>query len=120
MHSSTPTKSNSANRYQRIWDIVAQIPYGKVSSYGQIAELAGQARAARFVSRALTAAPENLQLPWHRVISANGQIAFKKNASAYKKQRDLLRGEGIVVNAGKVHMQTFRWQPSMDERLWRL
>lgn len=116
----TPTQLSTEERYQRIWNMVSQIPNGKVASYGQIAELAGQARAARFVSRALVAAPQKLQLPWHRVISANGRIAFKQGTTAYKKQRDLLLDEGIIVKAGKVHMQTFRWQPSLDERLWRL
>ncbi|MGS0725371.1 MGMT family protein, partial [Shewanella sp. 0m-11] len=52
----------------QIWHIVSMIPEGKVCSYGKVADLAGLPGRARYVSKALKLAPDELNLPWHRVI----------------------------------------------------
>ena len=59
--------------FARVYDIVAQIPYGRATSYGQIARLLGSPRAARQVGWAMSTCPE--ELPWHRVVKADGSIA---------------------------------------------
>ncbi|PIW59191.1 MGMT family protein [Shewanella sp. CG12_big_fil_rev_8_21_14_0_65_47_15] len=97
----------------KIWHIVAMIPAGKISSYGKIADYAGLPKRARYVSRALKSAPENLSLPWHRVLNSQGQISFEKNSAAFQEQMELLRIEGVEVNRGKVKLSEFEWRPDM-------
>jgi methylated-DNA-protein-cysteine methyltransferase-like protein len=104
---------------RRIWDTILDIPAGKVASYGQLAEIAGIPRGARQTAYALRHAPDELQLPWYRVITASGKIAFENGSPSFREQRDRLRAEGVVVNAGKIDMERFRWQPDLDELLWK-
>ena len=71
---------NRKTFYRRVWNAVAAIPPGTVASYGQIAELAGYKRGARYVGRALGAAPDRNTLPWHRVVSAQGKISIPSSS----------------------------------------
>ena len=103
---------------ERIWQQVALIPPGKVASYGQIAKLAGFPRGARMVGRSLGRAPAELELPWHRVIRSGGQIAMRPGSNAFKKQAQRLIEEGVAVVGGKISMNHFQWEPSLDELLW--
>jgi methylated-DNA-protein-cysteine methyltransferase related protein len=95
--------------YESIWEIVRQIPRGRVSTYGQIAKLAGLTRRARFVGYALHNLPPGLPVPWHRVINAKGMISFPEGSPAYRKQRGLLEREGIRFVDGKVGLKTRGW-----------
>ena len=108
----------AADRYRRIWAAVSAIPAGRVASYGQIAEVAGVPRGARMVGRALGRSPRELQLPWHRVINAQGKIALPKSSRGYQRQIELLRAESITVVSGRVDMSKYRWQPDLDELVW--
>ncbi|WP_251358139.1 MGMT family protein [Kangiella sp. TOML190] len=101
---------------QQVYLCVAQIPAGKVASYGQIARLAGFPRHARHVSKALGAADKSLQLPWQRVIGANGRIAFKADSDHYARQAALLKKEGVKIINGKINMQQFAWQYVKDKQ----
>lgn len=103
---------------QAIWRVIAAIPSGRVASYGQVAALAGLPRGARQVARALRYAPAELDLPWHRVLAVNGRIAIPPSSSGHRTQIRRLRAEGVVVNAGRVNMRTYRWAPRLDELLW--
>lgn len=67
---------------QKIWQVVAAIPAGKVASYGQIADMAGLGRQARYIGKALGKLPEGHSIPWYRVIRSNGQIAFPIGSEA--------------------------------------
>ena len=106
-------------RMQRIWDTVCEIPRGRVASYGQVAAVAGIPRGARQVGYALRQLPQGHDVPWHRVIQASGRIAFDKGTPAYREQSRRLQQEDVAVIAGRVDMQTFRWQPDLDELLWK-
>ena len=70
------------------------------------------------VGRALGKSPRELQLPWHRVINAQGKIALPKLSRGYKRQIELLRAESITVESGRVDMNKYRWQPDLDELVW--
>ncbi|WP_336366985.1 MGMT family protein [Marinobacter sp. C2H3] len=96
---------------QKIWQVVAAIPAGKVASYGQVAEMAGLGRQARFVGRALGKLPAGHSVPWYRVLRTNGQIAFPEGSEAFNRQSRLLAGEGVEVTNGRVSMKTYRWLP---------
>ena len=106
-------------RMRRIRDTIQDIPPGCVASYGQIAEIAGIPRGARQVGYALRHTPEGLELPWHRVVQSSGKSAFDPNSRAFETQRDRLADEGVVVRNGRVNMSKFRWEPDLDELLWK-
>jgi len=103
---------------RRIRETVAAIPLGNVASYGQLAELAGWPRRARYVARVLGDSPADT-LPWHRVVRADGRIAFPLGSPGFLKQRGRLQAEGVVVLAGRVNMKQFRWQPDLSELLFQ-
>lgn len=104
---------------RRIWETIADIPPGRVASYGQVAEIAGIPRGARQVGYALRHSPAGLELPWHRVITASGKSAFDRDSRAFRRQRDRLADEGVPMMNGRVDMGTYRWQPDLDELLWK-
>jgi len=104
---------------RRIRETVAAIPMGSVTSYGQLAELAGWPRRARYVARVLGQTPASTELPWHRVVRADGRIAFPKGSPAFDKQRGRLQAEGVTVLAGRINMRKYRWQPHLSELLFQ-
>ena len=104
---------------RRIWEAIQDIPRGSVANYGQIAEIAGIPRGARQVGYALRHSPQGLELPWHRVITSSGKSAFAPDSRAFRTQRERLAKEGVVMLNGKVDMQKYRWQPDLDELLWK-
>lgn len=106
-------------RMHRIWDTIRDVPRGCVASYGQIAEIAGIPRGARQVGYALRHLPDGYDVPWHRIITASGKIAFEKGSPSYRKQAERLMNEEIAVVAGRVDMGKYRWQPDLDELLWK-
>ncbi len=91
--------------YQEIYAVVAQIPYGKVMSYGQIAWRLGQPRSARMVGRAMRYCPD--ALPWHRVVMSDGTIAGGTHADL---RLALLEAEDVPFLAnGRVDIKACRW-----------
>jgi len=93
----------------RIWQIVAAIPYGMVTTYGDIARLAGSPHAARQVGGVLKRLPAGSKLPWHRVINRLGEISL--GGSDLDRQRQALLAEGVEVSPdGKVALARYRWQ----------
>lgn len=98
---------------ERIWFVVNLIPKGNVLPYGVVADCAGLPGRARYVSRALKLAPQNLTLPWHRVINSQGKISFANNTDAFQTQQQLLRLDGIEVNAGKISLSQYQWKPDI-------
>lgn len=97
---------------KRALEFICAIPEGKVATYGQIAALAGSPRAARQVGELLRGVKDNdSDLPWQRVINAQGGISTYKVGSG-ELQRVLLESEGIVFNDnGTVDLSRYRWQP---------
>ncbi|MFK3797616.1 MULTISPECIES: MGMT family protein [unclassified Pseudomonas] len=89
-----------------------QIPVGKVVSYGQLAELAGLGRAARFVGRTLSQLPDGSSLPWHRVIGAGGRLSLVAGTVSGEEQRARLRAEGVTIRNNRVDMERHGWRPT--------
>ncbi len=87
---------------QAIWDVVCTIPRGQVSTYGAVARAAGLPGRARLTGLALRIAPEDINLPWHRVVGAGGRIVFPKLSPQHREQAKRLRAEGVVVQDGRV------------------
>ena len=92
-----------------IYSILSTIPKGHVTSYGQVASYARLPRGARLIGRILSHLPHDTTLPWHRVLRANGQIAFPPGSDGYRRQKQLLEMEGIEVAQGKVDLSVFGW-----------
>lgn len=95
---------------QRIYDVVKQIPKGKVASYGQVARLAGDKNMARAVGNALHKNPDPDNIPCYRVVNAKGELAGAFAFGGGNAQADLLRGDGIEVINGRVDMERYRWE----------
>lgn len=109
--------------YEKIYAAVRRIPMGKVSTYGAIAELAGLPGRARLTGTALRNTPTSLSLPWHRVITASGRIAFPVGSDSYSKQRARLAREGVRFNRDRVELREHLWPRAaaeLDELLWRV
>ena len=87
---------------QAIWNVVARIPRGQVSSYGDVARAAGLPGRARLAGTALRLMPQDMNLPWHRVMGAGGRIVFPKSSRHFREQARLLRSEGVLVKDGRV------------------
>jgi methylated-DNA-protein-cysteine methyltransferase-like protein len=101
-----------ANINQRIWQVVAQIPRGKVATYGDVARHAGLPGAARRVGLALRVLPDGTSIPWHRVLNAQGKISLPDGSASQYTQRERLEAEGLVFQTNKsVSLKKFRWQP---------
>ena len=94
-------------RRDRIWQAVADIPRGKVSTYGDIARAAGVPRGARQVGRALQSCPPQLAIPWHRVIAAGGRIALPGERG--REQRQRLECEDVPFAGSRVRLDLCRW-----------
>ncbi len=93
---------------ERVYEVVGQIPRGKVASYGLVALLAGRVGAARAVGAAMREVPRELKLPCHRVIKSDGSLApahvFRGN------QKRLLANEGVRLKPnGRVDMEKCEW-----------
>ena len=95
---------------QRIARVVAEIPRGRVATYGQVAAQAGNPRAARQVAWALRVYAGR-GLPWHRVLGAGGDIRLPPG-NGLERQRALLRAEGVAVDAaGHLDLAAYQWRP---------
>lgn len=104
-----PTRVMSPGFRARVFDIVRQIPRGKVSTYGRIAALLGHPGVARHVGNALAACSnEELPVPWHRVVNASGKIS-----TAGSEQQALLSAEGVRFSAtGAISLAEYAWIPA--------
>ncbi len=99
----------------KIWETVCKVPFGKVSSYGFIADLAGLPGRARLVGNVLQFAPDQMNVPWFRILKSNGQLAFAAGSKEAEEQKGLLQEEGVVVQNNRVKLKKFGWHPGLGE-----
>ncbi|MFX1522416.1 MAG: MGMT family protein [Promethearchaeota archaeon] len=99
----------------KVIKIIKSIPKGKVLTYGLIAKLAGNPRAARQVSWILNSSSKKYNLPWHRVISSNGSLSMKSiEDKQYHKK--LLELEDIAfLDNFKINLEKYLWKPSLSD-----
>lgn len=102
----------SDGNYARIYATIRRIPRGRVATYGQIAALAGLGGHARQVGYALHATPEDVDLPWHRVINARGEVSTRREPGCESRQRQLLEAEEIEFDErDRVSLKKYQWRP---------
>lgn len=99
------------NTFEKIYEQVRNIPYGKVATYGQIALLAGNPRWSRVVGYALHNNPEPGIIPCHRVVKKDGSLTPSFAFGGENVQRDLLLSEGVIF--------TEEYKVDMDKCLWK-
>ena len=111
---------NKQAYYEQVWNLVRQIPRGRVASYKQISFMlppptsvefeAYEAFGPRWVGGAMAACPDDV--PWQRVINSQGKISDRPGA---ERQRQLLEEEGVVFVKDKVDMKKYGWRGPGDE-----
>jgi methylated-DNA-protein-cysteine methyltransferase related protein len=114
------SKKKVATDADRILAAIKRIPRGRVSTYGDVADVAGLPRRARLVGTVLRMT--TARVPWQRVINASGRISFPLGSEAYARQRRLLEREGVVFSGGRVDLKRYGWpqhEEQLDELLWK-
>ena len=102
--------------FQRVFQVVEQVPHGRVTSYGAIAKFLGAARSSRMVGWAMNAAhsAEN-NVPAHRVVNRNGDLTGKGHFPTPTLMEEMLRAEGIEVQDDRVKdFKTLFWDPVVE------
>ena len=106
--------NSNDNFFERVYFIVRQIPYGKVTSYGAIAKALGTARSARMVGWAMNASHKLEDVPAHRVVNRNGLLTGKHHFDGTNLMQQLLESEGIVVIDNTIiDFEKHFWMPEM-------
>ena len=94
-----------------LYTVLSAVPPGHVVTYGQLGELAGLGRAARWVGRQLSQLPPGSTLPWHRVVAAGGRLSLPVGSPSGDEQRARLRDEGMTINGNRVDILRHGWRP---------
>jgi methylated-DNA-protein-cysteine methyltransferase-like protein len=108
--------------WEAIYRAVERIPRGHVATYGGIAHVAGLPRRARLVGTALKKLPKSRIVPWHRVLTASGKLAFPSGSDAFARQSARLKREGVELVRGRVDLRRFGWpsvEAGLDELMWK-
>ena len=115
----TKPDANQPDPNRRILDAIRAIPKGQVAGYGEVARRAGLPGRARLVARLLSQ-NEDRKLPWHRVLRSDGRIAFPEGSESWREQSVRLRGEGVIVENGRVRGLRAAATPeeALDAEVW--
>ena len=94
---------------EKIYELSRKIPKGKVATYGQLATLAGNPRAARAVGMAMRTNPDIPKTPCHRVVASDGSLTGYSAGQGVSTKRKMLEGEGVSFKGAKVDLQKSQW-----------
>lgn len=96
----------------RVYELVSEVPSGKVTTYGAIAFRMGKPKASRAVGAALRANPTPVVVPCHRVVKQDGELGGYGGPKGLGRKAELLRGEGVAVRGGRVDLRKylFTWR----------
>lgn len=109
--------SNNDNFFERVYEVVRKIPYGKVTSYGAIAKYLGAARSARMVGWAMNTSHGDETIPAHRVVNRKGLLTGKHHFSGINLMQQLLENEGIIIKEAKIiNLESVFWDPLKELR----
>ncbi|OGU37495.1 MAG: 6-O-methylguanine DNA methyltransferase [Ignavibacteria bacterium RIFOXYB2_FULL_35_12] len=111
-----PKEKRKKDFFDRVYAVVKKIPYGKVTTYGHIAEVCGIKSSARTVGWALNGAKDS-GLPCHRVVNRFGALTGKLHFGSSFLMEELLRSEGVEFDKnGNVMMEKYLWMPKTGKR----
>ena len=88
--------------FQKVYQVVRQIPEGRVTSYGAIAKYLGAARSARMVGWAMNASHQDDTIPAHRVVNRQGLLTGKHHFGGTNLMQQLLENEGVVIHSNQI------------------
>ena len=107
---------NKEGFFQKVYAVVLQIPYGRVTSYGAIAAYLGSKSSARMVGWAMNSShyyPENI--PAHRVVNRSGLLTGKRHFGGPDVMKELLQSEGIIVEEDQIqNFEKIFWDPARE------
>ncbi len=95
---------------KKIYEAVKKIPKGRVATYSQVAEAAGDRKMARAVGNALHKNPDPTTIPCHRVVNSKGELAGEYAFGGAWKQAEFLQSEGVEVKDGRVNLEQYQWK----------
>lgn len=99
--------------FEKVYEIVRKIPYGRVTSYGAIARIIGSPQSSRMVGYAMNAAHSLEDVPAHRVVNRNGLLTGKHHFQGTHLMQQLLESEGIIVKDDKIaDFENVFWDPA--------
>lgn len=108
-------KHKDTGFFEKVYDVAAQIPYGKVTSYGAIAKYLGTGRSARMVGWAMNASHGRNDVPAHRVVNRNGLLSGKHHFAGTNLMQQLLESEGIKIRDNTVvNFDKIFWDPAKE------
>ena len=106
---------NPDNFFDRVYEVVKQIPYGRVTNYGSIAKYLGSAKSSRAVGYAMNASHNIADVPAHRVVNKVGLLTGKHHFFGSNLMKDLLESEGIEIIDNQVsQFDSLYWDPSIE------
>lgn len=107
-------KPETLNFFDKVYEVAKQIPYGRVTSFGAIANFLGAARSARMVGYALNGSMGK-EVPAHRVVNRNGLLTGKHHFEGTNLMQQLLESEGVLVKDNQVqNFEEIFWDPSKE------
>jgi len=108
-------KEASLNFFNKVYEVVKLIPYGKVTSYGAIAKYLGAAKSARMVGYAMNASHTIQDVPAHRVVNRKGLLTGKHHFDGTNLMQQLLENEGVVIRDNQIqNFEAIFWDPSAE------
>ena len=107
--------TNTDNFFDRVYEVVKKIPYGRVTNYGSIAKYLGSAKSSRAVGYAMNASHNIADVPAHRVVNKVGLLTGKHHFFGSNLMKDLLESEGIEIIGNQVsQFDSLYWDPSVE------
>lgn len=117
-HALKPKTTKQSDFFERVWEVARQIPFGRVTTYGAIAECLGAKSSSRMVGFAMNAVDSThraTDIPAHRVINRNGELSGKHHFATPTLMRELLEAEGVEFIGEAVNLKKHFWQPPVQE-----
>lgn len=98
--------------FEKVYQVARQIPYGRVTSYGAIANFLGMPKSARMVGWAMNASKNDDSIPAHRVVNQNGLLTGKNHFEGTNLMMQLLENENIKIDNNKIiNFKSVYWDP---------
>jgi len=103
------------NFFERCYEVVVKVPFGRVTSYGAIANYLGAKKSARMVGWAMNASHNNMDIPAHRVVNRKGLLTGKHHFDGTNLMQQLLESEGVIVVDSEIQdFNVLFWDPSIE------
>ena len=107
--------NNNNGFFENVYSVVRKIPYGKVSTYGAIANFLGSGKSARAVGWAMNSSHKFNDIPAHIVVNRNGLLTGKHHFGGTNLMKQLLENEGIIIKNDKiVDFNRYFWEPKLN------